>query len=257
MKLLRRNIVMAFLLLLTFSLLAFMIQALWRDMLNPFLSVKTWRYIISGAFMQGPFDIRNAGTCFDQPTIGKYLYLFSITAFLSSASLVLARMRFSSSSFWQQGIFILFATISTFLTLTLLLIPTCLLLHYVFAMGMTTRRLLGLLYSAGAWIVLPCFAFAACRKQWNRSWLFVVTAWGALLIPILFPSYLALDLIYIHIRRGQFGSLFDVLGLIFLGVWLAFCMLAGYLCRWVYIERKRATARRDTVALPIWDELAG
>ena len=232
---------MAFLLLLTFSLLAFMIQALWRDMFNPFLSVKTWRYIISGAFMQGPFDIRNAGTCFDQPTIGKYLYLFSITAFLSSASLVLARMRFSSSSFWQQGIFILFATISTFLTLTLLLIPTCLLLHYVFAMGMTTRRLLGLLYSAGAWIILPWFAFAVSRKTWKRSWLFVVTAWGALILPLLFPSYPMLLSIYFQIRHAQFAAFLDVLGLIFLGVWLAFCMLAVYLCRWSYLERHRGS----------------
>ena len=207
-------------------------------MFNPFLSVKTWRYILSGAFMQGPFDIRNAGTCFDQPTIGKYLYLFSITAFLSSASIVLARMHFSSSSFWQQGIFILFATISTFFTLTLLLIPTCLLLHYVAAMGMTTRRLLGLLYAAGAWIVLPWFAFAVSRKEWKRSWLFVVTAWGALILPLLFPSYPMLLSIYFQIRHAQFRESFD-LGLIFLVVWLAFCMLAVYLCRCVYIERNK------------------
>lgn len=237
MKLLQRNIVMAFLLLVTLSLFVFLIHGQWDYAIKPFFSLKRYHFIISGEFLKGYFDIRQAGTCFDQPTIGKYLYLFSITAFLSSASLVLARMRFSSSSFWQQGIFILFATISTILTLTLLLKPTCLLLHYVKAMGMTMNRLLGLLLCAGAWIVLPCFAFAACRKQWNRSWLFVVTAWGALLIPLHFPSYLALDLIYIHIRRGQFGSLFDFLGLIFLGVWIAFCMLAIYLGRLVYREK--------------------
>jgi len=226
------------LLTLTLCLFVFLILGQWDYAINPFFSLKRWHFISSGEFLHGPFDIRQAGTCFDQPTIGKYLYWFSMTAFLSSASLVLVRFRLSSASFWQQGFFILFATISTVLTWMLLLIPTCLLLHYVKAMGMTTNRLLGLLLCAGAWIVLPCFAFAACRKQWKRSCLFVVTAWGALLIPLLFPSYLALDLIYIHIRRGQIGSLFDVLGLIFLGVWITFCMFAIYLGRLVYHEKE-------------------
>ncbi len=239
MKLLQRNIVMAFLLLLTLSLFVFLIHGQWDYAIKPFFSLKRYHFIISGEFLKGYFDIRQAGTCFDQPTIGKYLYLFSITAFLSSASLVLARMRFSSSSFWQQGIFILFATISTVLTLTLLLIPTCLLLHYVAAMGMTTRRLLGLLYSAGAWIVLPWFAFAVSRKEWKKTWLFVVTAWGALILPLLFLSYPILLGIYYQIRNGRFSAFVDVVVLIFLGVWLAFCMLAVYLCRWVYIERNR------------------
>jgi hypothetical protein len=237
MKLLQRNIVMAFLLLLTLSLFVFLIHWQWDYAIKPFFSLKRYHFIISGEFLKGYFDIRQAGTCFDQPTIGKHLYLFSITAFLSSASLVLARMQFSSSSFWQQGIFILFATISTFLTLMLLMIPTCQLLHYVVAMGMTARRLLGLLYSAGAWIFLPWFAFAVSRKEWKKSWLFVVTAWGALILPLLFPSYPMLLAIYFQIRHAQFAAFLDLLWLIFLGVWLAFCMLAVYLCRWVYIEK--------------------
>jgi hypothetical protein len=237
MKLLSRNSGMHLLLFLTLSLFLFLIQGLWKDGIRPFLSVEAWRYIISGTFLQGPFDIRHAGTCFDQPTIGKYLFWFSLTAFSSSASLVLLRQRLASSSFWQQGLFILFATISTLLALTLLVTPTCLFLHYVTAMGMTTKRVLGLLLCSGLWLVLPCFTWAVCRKEWRHSWLFVVTAWGALVLPLLFPSYLIFGGLLSNIWNGRIRDSFNILELIFLGLSLIPCILATYLCRYIYREK--------------------
>jgi len=239
MKLLQRNIVMAFLLLLTLCLFVFLIHGQWDYAIKPFFSLKIWHFIISGEFLQGRFDIRQAGTCLDQPTIGKYLYWFSMTSFLSSASLVLLRFRLSSSSFWQQGVFILFAAISTLFALLLLSVPTCLFLHYVTSMGMTTKRLLGLLLSAGACIILPWFAFAVSRKEWKKSWLFVIASWGALIITLLFPSYLMLSELYCQIRSGHAIDYWDLPSLIFFCVWLGFCILAVYLCRFAYIGRTR------------------
>jgi hypothetical protein len=238
MKLLQRNCGMFLLLLLTFSIFIFLIHGLWKDGIRPFCSVEAWRYIISGAFMQGPFDIRNAGTCFDQPTIGKYLFWFSLTAFSSSSSLVLVRQRLSTSSSWQQVLFILIVTISTLLSLILLVRPSCMFLHYVTAMGMTTKRVLGLLLCLGLWLVLPCFTWTACRKQWRRSWLFVVTAWGALVLPLLFPSYLIFGGLLSNIWNGRIRNCFSGLGIIFLCLSLVPCILAFYLCRCIYREKE-------------------
>lgn len=237
MKLLQRNIGISFLLLLTLSLFFFLIQGLWKDGIRPFLSVETWQYIIRGTFFRGPFNIRNAGTCFDQPTIGKYLFWFSLTAFSSSSSLVLVRQRLSSSSFWQHGLFILIATISTLLALTLHVRPTCLFLHYVIAMGMTTKRVLGLLLCLGLWLILPCFTWAVCRKGWRRSWVFVFTAWGAMVLPLLFPSYLIFGSLLSNIWNGRIRDCFSGLGLIFLSLSLVPCILAFYLCRCIYREK--------------------
>ena len=113
--------------------------------------------LISGELLAERFDIRHAGSCFDQPTIGKWLFLFTFMA-ATSLPWALAVRWFSDRK--RSGAYLAYAVCGTalgFFLLCILVWPLVWLVQYVNTMGVTPRRVRGLVYGAAGGLAVITF----------------------------------------------------------------------------------------------------
>ena len=139
----------------------------WIAAREPFISVFNGalpRDVMSGRLFSERFDIGHAGCAMDQPTIGKWLFWFTVMSVssLSYASVVRwVSDRTSRGGYVAYGLSVVI--LSTFL-LCILSWPACWLTQYVCSMGFTPRRAYGLLYAGVGGLVVILFLCWAFRK---------------------------------------------------------------------------------------------
>ena len=128
------------------------------------------RHLLSGRVFSEPFNIVHAGFAMDQPTIGKWLFWFSVMA---ATSLPCAAAVGWFSGRRNRGGRIAFGILSGVLAAFLLSIlswPLLWLIQYVCSMGFTPKRAGGLLYVAlGGCAVLGFLAWAVRKPNAARA----------------------------------------------------------------------------------------
>ena len=139
----------------------------WLAASEPFLSVISGTvpyYVISGKVFSEKFDIIHAGFVLDQPTIGKWLFWFSVMAISSLPYAAAVRWlgdRNSRGGYLAYSISIV--VLCVFL-LCMLSWPLCGLIQYISSMGLTPKRVYGLLYGICCGILVIGFFAWAIRK---------------------------------------------------------------------------------------------
>ena len=115
------------------------------------------RYVLSGKLFSEPFNIVHAGFVLDQPTIGKWLFWFSLMAVSSlpyAAAVGWLADRRTPSGRLAFGIGA--GVLGVFL-LCLLSWPLSWLIQYVCSMGFTPRRTYGLVYAVASGLLVIGF----------------------------------------------------------------------------------------------------
>ena len=141
----------------------------WLAASEPFVSVFNGTipyHVVSGKLFSEKFHIVHAGFSLDQPTIGKWLFWFSVMTVSSLPYAAIVRWsskRRSKREYFAYAVSI--AVLCIFL-LCILTWPLCWLIQYVCSMGVTPRRIYGLLYgTAGGILVLVFFAWAVRKPK--------------------------------------------------------------------------------------------
>ena len=144
----------------------------WPAAGGPFISVfngNVPRTIVSGELFSTQFDIRHAGFVLDQPTIGKWLFWFSVMTAMSLPYAAVVRWfsdRTKRSGYLAYGICVV--VLGVFL-LCILSWPLCWLVQYICSMGLTPRRIYGLLYTFAGGLLVIGFICWAFRKSEERE----------------------------------------------------------------------------------------
>ena len=141
----------------------------WLPAKGPFISVfngNVPHHIISGKLFSEKFDIVHAGFTLDQPTIGKWLFWFSVMT-LSSLPYMAAVWWLSDRRkkivYWVYSAMLIFVCV---LLLCILSWPLCWLVQYVHSMGFTPKRIYGLVYGIlGGLLVLGFFIWAIRKPK--------------------------------------------------------------------------------------------
>jgi hypothetical protein len=108
-----------------------------------------------------PFDIGHAGSALDQPTIGKWLFWFTVMAASSLPYAALVGWLANRRSKLGRLMFSAAIAILCFLLLCILSWPLLWLVQYVWSMGPTPRRAVGLFYAIqSGWLVIIFLAWA-------------------------------------------------------------------------------------------------
>jgi hypothetical protein len=113
--------------------------------------------LCNGSLLAERFDICHAGSVFDQPTIGKWLFLFTFMAVTSLPWALAVRWlsdRNKRGAYWAYAIC---GTLLGILLLCILVWPMVWLGQYVNSMGVTPRRLRGLRWGAAGGLVVITF----------------------------------------------------------------------------------------------------
>lgn len=136
----------------------------WPAAKDPVLSILDGslpRFVFSGSVFTENFNIIHAGWAMDQPTIGKWLFWFSfftMTSLSYTAAVRWAADRTKAGAYWACLITVLILVTLLFCILSW---PFFWLLQYIASMGLTAKRVFGLVYCAGAiallTAVLCCF----------------------------------------------------------------------------------------------------
>lgn len=132
----------------------FLIQSTSGALLYEFLDIfrKPFNYSLHG------------GWAMDQPTIGKFLIWFVITTFFSAPLIWAARWITDRSTKLYLGLFAVPVLFIGLLLLCLLNPATLLFTHYVYWMGFTLKRFVGVFFFIAAWILWPLFIYRMVRK---------------------------------------------------------------------------------------------
>lgn len=115
----------------------------------PVLDVLSGRvFSFIGSIFSEPFNYHaHAGTALDQPTIGKFLVWYTV---FSSISIAWASFVYSASNLRIPAVrktHAIFLLIVAFWAMCILVGPVCLLIQYMWSMGITATRLFGIAYS--------------------------------------------------------------------------------------------------------------
>jgi hypothetical protein len=126
-------------------------------------------YVLSGQMLTSQFDPIHAGSVLDQPTIGKWYILctfFTVVTFPYLAAVRWASARTTWTGYWA---FAGPTIIVCFWLLCMLTTAFSWLVQYIYAMGFTTRRVYGLAYGIGAYIVILGFLYWALRVSTPKT----------------------------------------------------------------------------------------
>ena len=144
----------------------------WLAARDPFISAFNGtvpRHIIGGELFSAPFHRVHAGFSLDQPTIGKWLFWFSV---MTASSLPYAAViRWLSNRTKRSG-YLAYGTCVLILGVFLLCIlswPLCWLIQYVCSMGPTSRRIYGILYTAIGGLLVMVFMWWAVRRPGEKN----------------------------------------------------------------------------------------
>lgn len=136
----------------------------WMPAHDPLISVLNGAVpgdVLSGRLFTDKFDTVHAGFSLDQPTIGKWLFWFTVMTVSSlpwAAAVRWLSDRTTRSGYWAYGACV---GILALLLLCILTWPLSWLIQYVCSMGFTPRRAYGLLYAvSGASLVIGFLAWS-------------------------------------------------------------------------------------------------
>jgi len=125
--------------------------------------------VVSGHLFTGSFNRIHAGIYLDQPTIGKWYFLFTLFTVMVIPATALARWinhRKTRLAYWSFVI----PTLAFYLYLLLILtIPFSWLIQYIHAMGVTERRICGLLYGLTSYILILAFLYWAIKSPAKKN----------------------------------------------------------------------------------------
>jgi hypothetical protein len=122
-------------------------------------------YVLSGKLFSDPFNRIHAGSALDQPTIGKWLFWFTVMT-LSSLPYAAAVRCVSNRRHWSgYSTFGLSVVTLCVCLLCILSWPLCWLIQYIHSMGFTFNRIFGLIYATGGGVGMIVFLIWAIRKQ--------------------------------------------------------------------------------------------
>jgi len=154
-----------------FGTIIFMLPILywvWLPAQKPCISVfngYVLNYVISGKLFSEKFDIVHAGFVLDQPTIGKWLFWFSVMAMSCLPYMAAVRWfsnRENNAVRWLYGMLVIVVCI---LLLCMLSWPLCWLVQYIHSMGFTPKRIGGLVYGIVGMFVVIGFIVWANRRS--------------------------------------------------------------------------------------------
>lgn len=121
-------------------------------------------YVFGGKLFTEPFNTVHAGFVLDQPTIGKWLFWFTVMAVSSLPYVALVRWLADRTTRLGRIAFGVGASVLGLLLLCILSWPMCWLIQYVCSMGFTPRRVYGLVYAnVGGLLVIGFVAWS----YWN------------------------------------------------------------------------------------------
>ena len=126
-------------------------------------------YVLKGKLFSEKFDIIHAGSALDQPTIGKWLFWFTV---LSAVSIPYSAFTGWLADRSNPVCRLAFAVPAALLCLSLLCVlswPLCMLIQYVYSMGFTPRRIYGLIYVVAGAVLVFSFLIWAVRKPVNKA----------------------------------------------------------------------------------------
>ena len=129
----------------------------WMVAKGPFLAMFSGgipAFVLSGRIFTEQFQWVHAGSAMDQPTIGKWLFWFTVMTasyLVWSLALRYAADRSVRGGYWAYG---LCCAVAAVLVLCILSLPTVWLIQYISSMGFTPRRAMGLVYAAAGGVVV-------------------------------------------------------------------------------------------------------
>ncbi len=119
--------------------------------------------LLTGRMFHGYFGHDNAGFCMDQPSIGKWLLLFTIFAALMLVFMAIARAVMDGRRRAGYWAFALSAILIGLFLFSILTADFYMLLLYIREYGFTLRRIAGLVFCAGSFLILAAFYGWALR----------------------------------------------------------------------------------------------
>lgn len=118
-------------------------------------------YVVSGGLFADGFDRIHVGSALDQPTIGKWYFVSTVFAAMVLPYVAVARWvssRRTRAGYWAFAIPAAALCLYLLITLT---VPFWWVVQYINAMGVTPRRIHGLVYGLGGYaVILGFFAWA-------------------------------------------------------------------------------------------------
>lgn len=153
---------------LTALLTALLCGWVWLAAREPALSVVSGAvpgYVMSGRLFSERFNTVHAGFALDQPTIGKWLFWFSVMSATSLPALALIGWAADRSRVSTRVVFGLARAVLGFFLLSMLSWPFLWLVQYVWSMGFTPLRVCGLCYVAAGGLGVLAFVVWAVRKH--------------------------------------------------------------------------------------------
>ena len=126
------------------------------------------RYVISGQLFAGRFDTRHAGCAIHRPTIGMWLFWFTFMAvtslpYTAAVGWVADRRRKAGYAAYSLSV-----TLLCVFLLCMLTWPLIWLIEYIWSMGITQRRICGLVYTIAGVIIIIVVLLMALTKPKAR-----------------------------------------------------------------------------------------
>lgn len=116
-------------------------------------------YVVSGHLFTGSFDRIHAGTYLDQPTIGKWYFLFILFTAMTLPATAVAKWLNHRKTHLAYWFFVVPAVALCMYLLITLTVPFWWLVQYIHSMGVTPKRIYGLMYCLGGYILILTFLY--------------------------------------------------------------------------------------------------
>jgi hypothetical protein len=127
--------------------------------------VGMFTYVFSGRLFVSGWDRIHAGSALDQPTIGKWYFWFTVFTVFCLPYMGAVRQFWVRSSKVRYWIFVIGITVLCLFLVCLLTIPFFWLIQYIDAMGITSRRIAGILYGIGGYGAVLLFYVWSIRPN--------------------------------------------------------------------------------------------
>lgn len=125
-------------------------------------------YVLSGGLFLSGFDRAHIGGALDQPSITKWYFIFTFFSVLALPHITLVRVfsnRRASAGYYAYLVAAVAVCVCLLIYLT---VPFWWTVQYIYAMGVTTRRLYALAYGLGGYLAILLFMCWAARPPRRR-----------------------------------------------------------------------------------------
>lgn len=144
---------------------------IWMGLHMPVMDVFSGRvFHFMGSIFSSHFNYRaHAGSALDQPTIGKFLTWYTV---FSCIAMVWAAFIHSASDIQisaNRKVHKIMLLTVAFWAMCILLAPVCLLLQYIWSMGITSTRFFGIGYSFGSILAWIAFVYLLSKPTQERK----------------------------------------------------------------------------------------